>query len=552
MNHHHLFHTATEATPKRGSEKEPFRFRIAIVGGGFAGVYCAKTLGRLLGPQRAAHEVVLISEKNYMVFQPMLPEVCGSEVSPRHVVNPVRRLCQHVTVMRGTIKEIDLPNRMLTLDPGAFSGNKRVEFEHLALCIGSTIDLRRVPGMPEHAFLMKNVGDAMELRGSIIDRFEEAALVSDRHQVRRLLTFVVVGGGYSGAETAGQIIDLVQDVGYLYPHIGRSDIRVVLIHSGKHLLPEIGERLGIYAERQLQKRGVEVLLNARVNAMTSGKVYLTDGRAIESNTVVSTVGNAPNPLIVQLCNANEIPMKKGRMEMEPTLQVRGQPALWGAGDCAVVPLPDGKIAPATAQFALRQGKLLGKNLAAVLDGGRPKPFVYKGLGELANIGRRTAVADILGFQFSGFAAWWLWRSIYLAKLPGLDRKLRVMIDWTLDLFFPRDISLLHPGPSEMLQEVHLEPGDHVFQAGEPAFSFYILKCGCVEVRDANGHVLRTLENGEHFGERALLEDRIWHYDAVAVEPTELVSMPAQIFERLQASTAFRKLMEDSRARYAVR
>ncbi len=529
----------------------PLHHRVVIAGAGFAGIYCAKMLGRLLGAD-AARDVALIADQNYMLFQPMLPEVCGSEVSPRHVVNPIRRLCRKVTVMRGLIEEIDLPARKLTVNAGVFSSNVVVEFEHLVLCVGSTVDLSHVPGMPEHAFLMKNVGDALELRGTIINRFEEAVLVADKAAVRRLLTFAIVGGGYSGAETAGQIVDLVQDVVFLYPQLRREDIRVVLVHSGKYLLPEIGERLGRYAERELQKRGVEVLLNTRVSAMTASKVHLLDGRVIESHTVVSTVGNAPNPLVTQLCEANAILSERGRIVVEPTLQARGQPNLWSAGDCASVPLPGGKTAPPTAQFAMREGKLLGRNLVASMAGKPLKAFTFTGLGELATVGRRAAVADILGFQFSGFFAWWLWRTIYLAKLPGLERKLRVMIDWTLDLFFPRDITLLAPRPSEVLQEMHLEAGDPVFQAGEPAFSFYIVKCGCVEIRDAGGRVVRTLVNGEHFGERALLEDRLWRYGAVAVEPTELVSMPAQVFDRLQASEAFHELVESSRAKYAAR
>ncbi len=537
----HPFHTATESAPERRSEKEPFRFKVVIAGAGFAGVACARKLGRLFG-ESAAHDVALISNRNYAVFQPMLPEVCGSEVSPRHVVNPLRRLCRRVTVLRGEIERIDFQRRLLTLNAGVFAGVRQVEFEHLALCVGSTVDLSRVPGMPEHAFLMNNVGDAMELRGTIIDRFEEAALVSDHAFLRRLLTFVVVGGGYSGTETAGQIVDLVRDVGYLYPGIRRGDIRVVLIHSGATLMPEMGERLGRYAQRELEKRGVEVLLNTRVRAVTAGKVYFKDGGTLESHTVVSTIGNAPSALTKAFCEESGVASEKGRVVTEPTLQAKGEPNLWAAGDCAVIPLPDGRKAPPTAQFAVRQGDLLATNIAAAIAGKPLRDFTFKGLGELAVVGRRAAVADILGFRFSGFFAWWLWRTIYLAKLPGLDRKLRVMIEWTLDLFFPRDISLLNPLPSEMLQEMHLEAGDFVFRAGEPAISFYILVCGKVEIRERSGAAVRSFSNGEHFGEQALLTERVWRYDAIALEPTELVAMPVAVFDRLQSSKGFRSFV----------
>jgi len=544
MNHA-PYHTAMEAAPERRSEEEPFRFRVVVAGAGFAGVYCAQALGRALGHRRGSKEVALISARNTMEFQPMLPEVCGSEVSPRHVVNPIRRLCREVTVMRGRIVKIDLPARRLTLNAGPYSGNRVVEFEHLALSIGSVVDLSRVPGMPEHAYLIGNVGDAMALRGAIIDRFEEATLAAKRESVRRLLTFVVVGGGYSGVETAGQIADLAADVSHLYPKLSLEDIRVVLVHSGPHLLPEIGERLGRYAESELGKRRVEVILNTRVSAMTASKVYFKWGGSLESFTVVSTVGIAPHPLVTQLCQENGIETVKGRIITEATLRVPGHPCLWSAGDCASIPLPDGRKAPPTAQFAVREGRLMGGNLARVLNGAAPRPFDYKGVGELANIGRRTAVADIFGLQFSGFFAWWLWRTVYLAKLPGLDRKLRVVIDWTLDLFFPRDISLLNPQGKRLVQEMHLEAKDRLFQAGEPALSFYFVRSGSVELRDENGELRRTIREGEHFGERALLTDRVWRFDAFATGPSDVVALDADLFDQLQACRAFHEVVERS-------
>ncbi len=523
--------------------RELLSFRVVIAGGGFAGVYAARALARVLGRTRARQEVALISERNAMVFQPMLPEVCGSELSPRHVVTPVRQLCGDVTVLRARIADVDLPGHRLTLNAGPFTGTREVRFEHLAIAVGSVVDLRRVPGMAEHAYLINTVGDAMALRGAVIDRFEEAALAGEPERVRRLLTFVVVGGGYSGVETVGQIADLAHDVAPLYPHAGREQVRVVLVHSGKHLMPEIAERLGHYAERELRKRGVEIILEARVSAVTASKVFLLDGRVIETHTVVSTVGNAPNPLVTRLCEANGLAATKGRIVTEPTLQVPGQPGLWVAGDCGAIPLPDGQLSPPTGQFAMRQGKRLGKNLAAVLAGKAPEPFVYKGVGELANIGRRSAVADVFGFRFSGFFAWWLWRTVYLSKLPGLERKLRVVIDWTLDLFFPRDISLLNPKMSKVVKEMHLEPGDSLFRAGEPAFSFYILRSGKIEYRTREGEVVRTLEPGDHFGEKALQGKRTWHYNAMATEPTEVVSIDAELFEQFKASRSFRNAVE---------
>ena len=550
------------------------KFDVVIAGGGFAGVYCAKALARELGGEAPAR-VALIADRNHMVFQPMLAEVVGSSVSPRHVVNPIRLLCKGVTVLRGGIAAIDLDARRLSLEAGAFTPNAEVEFQHLVLALGGIVDLSRVPGMAEHALLLKSVGDAMELRGVVIDRIEEANLQNDETARKRLLTFVVVGGGFSGVETAGQILDLLRAINRFYPRIAKPDFRVILVHSAAHLLPEISPELGDYAEKNLRARGLDIILNARVTAMTASKIQLADGRVIESHTVVTTVGNAPHPLIVGLCKKHNIESVKGRVVTEPTLRVRGHANLWAAGDCAAVPMeekdegggmrdegkspvPGGqseqqKYCPPTAQFAYRQGLLLGKNLAAILIPPHSSliPFRFTGLGELAAIGHHAAVAQIFGFRFSGFLAWWMWRTIYLMKLPGIERKLRVMIDWTLDLFFPRDMTLIRSRPTEVIQEMHLEKGDTLFHAGEPAQSFYIVKKGRIELSDAGG-VVKSIREGEFFGERALMSDRVWRFTAVATEPGTLAVLDARAFATIDSNPVFHRLFEHSASQYATR
>lgn len=529
-----------------------FRFDVVIAGGGFAGVYCARSLADQLG-REALSRVALIADHNFMTFQPMLAEVCGSSISPRHVVNPIRHICRNVTVLRGAITKIDLAGRTLCLNAGRFTGDVPVAFDHLVLGLGGIVDLSRVPGMPEHAFLMKNVGDAMELRGTIIDRFEEANVETDPERTRNLLTFVIVGGGYSGVETAGQIQDLLSGINQYYPGVAQG-FRVVLVHSGSVLLPEVSESLGKYCEEELRGRGVEVLMKSRVTSMTATSVLLSDGRTIPTYTVVSTVGNAPHPLVLDLCRDHGMDCVKGRVVTEPTMQVKGQSRLWSAGDCAAVPLAksEGEFCPPTAQFAYRQGQLLGKNIARSLRGEPLEPFLFTGMGELASIGHRSAVAEIFGCKFSGFFAWFMWRSIYLAKLPGLERKLRVMIDWTLDLFFPRDITLLRSRPTELLQDMHLQKGDFVFHSGEPALSFYIVKTGRIDLTDEQG-LVKSLGVGEHFGERALLHDKIWRFTATAAEPTTLVAVSAKMFGAIdRASSSIHRLFEQSASQYVTR
>lgn len=539
------------------AETPDLKFDVVIAGGGFAGVYCARALAKEFGEDARRH-VALIANQNFMTFQPMLAEVVGSALSPRHVVNPIRRLCRHVTVLRGHIWKADLDARTVTLQAGEFTGEMHIGFEHLVLALGSVVDLSRVPGMAEHAYLLKNVGDALRLRGAIIDRFEEANLQTDPSQRQCLLTFVVVGGGYSGVETAGQIMDLAKEMVEAYPRIPAETLRVVLIHSGSHLLPEISESLGDYCARNLEERGVEIILNGRVAAVTATRARLTDGREIKANTVVCTVGNSPHPLVSELCHRGHIECHKGRIIVDSTLRVHGSDRLWAVGDCAAVPMggdqhssktppAEGKLSPfdmhtfcpPTAQFAVREGQLLGENLASVLrNSATPlRPFTFTGLGELAAIGHRAAVAEILGMKFSGFFAWWLWRTVYLMKLPGLERKLSVMIEWTLDLFFPRDIALFQPKPTQMLQEMHLEKDDEIFEAGEPARSLYVVKSGRIELLDEEGKVLRTLSAGDQIGKQTLLSNKIWQFKAVAAESTTLVAVSAKVFELVASAGA---------------
>ena len=526
-------------------------FETIIAGGGFAGVYTARTLTKKLGSSSRSR-VALIADRNFITFQPMLAEVAGSSLSPRQVVTPLRQLCRHATVLRAEIENIDLAAKELEMTVGDYTQNIRIKFNHLVIALGSIVNLSRVPGMPEHAYVIKNIADAYSLRTAILDRLEEANIQTDPEVIRRLLTYVVVGGGFSGVETAGQINDLIGGVEHLYPRLRKYGSKVILVHSRDHLLPEVSESLGIYSQENLRNRGIEVVLNQRVKSMTASKVFLSDGRVIHTNTVVSTVGNAPHPLITKLAERGELVCDRGLVKVGADLLAEGKTDVWAAGDCAIVPKSDGGNCPPTAQFALRQGQLLGKNIAAVLAGEKTRPFTFTGLGELASIGHRSAVAQIMGLRFSGLLAWIMWRTIYLGKLPGFERKLRVMIDWTLDLFFSRDITLLEPEPTQVIQEVYLENGDFVFQAGDPALSFYIVKSGRIELRDDLG-VVKSIADGEHFGERALLHDKIWRFDAVAVEATTLVSIDGKTFEAIsRASHSIYEFFKRSSNKYSDR
>lgn len=508
-------------------------FDVVILGGGFAGVYCARRVLRRLG--HLEKSVCVISDENHMVFQPMLPEVVGGSLSPRHVVNPIRLLCRGAEVLRGEVKTVDCEKRTLTLDGGRFSPCLTIGFRHLVFAAGSDVDLSRIPGMAEHAFLMRNAGDAMKLRAAIVNRLEEANIVENAGTRRRLLSFVIVGGGHSGVETAGQMVDLIRGVCRFYDHVEDYEPSVTLIHSRERLLPTLDEALGDYTKRRLEKSGVRIVLNQRVRAVTANTVLLDSGERVEAATVVCTVGNAPHPLIVELGKSGTLPVEKGKIIVDACGRIVNCANLWAAGDCSSFPKADGGCCPETAQFALRQGGHVGENIAAAEFGHPLENFAFTGLGELAVIGHRSAVASIMGINFSGFIAWFLWRTIYLTKLPGLDRKLRVVAEWTLDLFFPRDINLLTPRYSSPLEEMHLEAGDPLFHSGEPAFSLYAVKAGRVDITDTKGEIVKSAGAGDYFGERALLEDHVWRFDATAREPTTLVAIDESTFLKLAGS-----------------
>jgi NADH dehydrogenase len=512
------------------------KFDVVIAGGGFAGAYCAKVLGKALGAA-GLKRVALIAERNVLVFQPMLAEVAGAALSPLDVVNPLRQFCRNVDVLQGTIHKIQWAEKRLELDGGRFTRNHVVEFDHLVMTLGSVTDMTRVPGMTDHAWPMKNVADALRLRAAIINRLEEANLVEEAELRQRLMTFVVVGGGYTGVETAGQLMDLLREVRHLYANLRDTKPRVILAHSRGHLLEEIGEKLGDYAQRVLERRGMEVRLNTRVTEVTASKVILQDGGFIEAHTVVCTVGNAPSPVVVDLCKQVGVVADKGRVPVDATMRVPSVAKLWAAGDCAAVPWNDKgeiKIAPPTAQFAMRQGKQLGENLARILRGerGEPRPFAYRYMGQLATVGEREAVAEVFGMHFSGFIAWWMWRTIYLAKLPGVMRRLRVTIDWTFDLFFARDISLVLPPAEDILRAIHLEQGESLFEAGQKVRAFFVVKRGSVALQAAGGEV-QVIPAGGVIDQAFANGDGLWASGAAAAESTDVVVIRGRALEMLK-------------------
>lgn len=512
------------------------KYDVLILGGGFAGAYCAKALGKALG-DNAHRQVALVAERNVLVFHPMLAEVAGAALSPLDVVNPLRQFCRSVDVLQGKVQHIDWARKCVVVDGGRFTRNHEIAFNHLVVTLGSITDLSRVPGMTEYGLPMKSVGDALQIRGSIINRLEEANLVNDEAVRAKLLTFVIVGGGYTGVETAGQILDLVNETKDFYSNLRDKKIRVVLIHSRGHLLEEIGPDLGDHAQRVLEKRGMEIILNARVSEATASKIIYNQGQFIEAHTIVSSIGNAPNPTVIDLCKQLGIEPEKGRIPTDRSMRVDGHPTLWAAGDCAAVPWDDDgemKTSPPTAQLALRQGTQIGANIARVLKGGEPKPFTYRYMGQLATVGAREAVAEVLGFRFSGFIAWWMWRTIYLSKLPGFARKLRVLVDWTFEIIFPRDISMPLPLTENPMPPIHFEAGEEFVEAGETCRGFLFVRTGSV-LASGPGEPDRVYPAGSVIDQDETDGNGRWRRQLIATERTDAVLFRGRTFELLKSS-----------------
>ncbi len=341
----------------------------------------------------------------------------------------------------GDVNQIDLPNKRVLISRGYRNDPKQIDYDHLVIALGSITNFYDLPDLAELAVPMKSLRDAIQLRAQIL-RYLEAAN-SERNPTDRqsLLTFVVAGGGFAGVETVAALNDFVREALPFYPNLCEDMLRVILVHSGPAILPELGENLGRYTEKVLARRGVEIRLKTRVKSVTESEVFLADSVSIPSRTLVWTAGIVPSPLIFSLPCTKE----RGRIRVNQFLQVSDWPNVWAVGDCAFVPdlRKSGKSHPPTAQHAIREGTVVAQNIVAVLLGHRLKPFSFRTIGLLASIGRRTGVARIFGFNFSGFFAWWMWRTIYLSKLPGLDKKVRVAFDWTLDLLFPKDVCAVY-------------------------------------------------------------------------------------------------------------
>jgi NADH dehydrogenase len=390
--------------------------------------------------------ISLVSETNALLFTPMLAEVAGSSLEPSHISTPLRSALHRTEFLRGRVTSVDLENRRVVLDAdmeGNESCRSELAYDQLVLALGAVSNYLGLTNVQKLAFDFKSLVDAIRIRNHVIEMFERADREDDVDVRRSLLTFVIAGGGFAGVELAGSLNDFARGILADYPRLRREDVRVVLVHSRDRILPELSESLGRYAQSRMEARGIEFRLNTRVADARPGLVVLNDAE-VPAETLVWTAGTSPNPLSKSLPVEKD---KRGAVIVDATLAVRGRLGVWALGDCAaVVDARTGRACPPTAQFALREAATLAKNIHATLQDRPTRGFHFDSLGALCVVGHQTACAELTvpfardkSMRFSGLLAWLMWRGIYLGKLPGLERKIRVLVDWTVELFFPKDI-----------------------------------------------------------------------------------------------------------------
>ena len=435
----------------RPTDAQPERSRIVILGGGFAGVSAARRL-ESLAPRSRRWDVTLVSRSNYLLFTPMLAEVASGAIEAQHIAAPVRAACPQTRFLRGEALDVDLARRCVHVQVGQCE--REVPYDHLVLAMGAEPTYRDLPGFAEHALTLKSLADATAVRNHVIAQLEAAEGEEDAAERRRLLTFVVVGGGFAGTELLAELRDLVARVARFFPDVRGQAMRYLLVHSRERILPEVSPSLAAFALRQLRERGIEFRLGVRVAGLTERALQLEGGESIDAGTVVWTAGNQASPVVQAL------PFEKGpagAVKVDATFRVPGAETVWAIGDCAAIPAEGDSLHPPTAQHALREGKSVADGIATMLRGDRPRPFRFQSIGTLVALGHRTAVAELRGAHFTGFLAWLMWRAVYLGKLPGLEKKVRVLSDWVVDLVFPRDIVLTEtPKRPERKAEVPVE------------------------------------------------------------------------------------------------
>ena len=509
--------------------------RIVILGGGFGGVYTALSLEKELKKHRESIEIILVNRENYFTYQPMLSEVVAGSIDILDSVTCLRSLLKHTSIYIREITDIDLNNKSITLSPNFSHKDVIINYDHLVLALGSVTDFRTSPGgIAEHALPFKDLSDAVVLRNRIIDVIETAAQESDPEERKTLLTFVVAGGGFSGVEVVAEINDLARKKAKSYKTIDPKDISVVLVHSKDRLVDkELSPSLGRYCGKLLEKRGVRILYNQKLISCSPYEATIDSGERIKSRTIVSTAPSITNPLLEKLRLSNG----SKRISCDSTLQVIGYENVWAIGDCALIPkspkTPE-EYSPPTAQFATRQAPILAHNIKCSILNGKKKLFTFKSLGQMAALGHQKAVGEVFGMKLSGIVAWFLWRFVYLMKIPGISAKLRIAFSWLLGVLLPPDTVQLKSKVKGGFENLHYSDGETIFQSGDIGDYLYVIVEGSVAVIKGDKKIT-SLSKGEYFGEMALMSEKKRTATIKAIGSCKILAIKKQDFEILMAN-----------------
>jgi NADH:ubiquinone reductase (H+-translocating) len=518
--------------------------RVVIVGGGFGAVQFAKNLRKKLRSTEC--EILLFNRENHMVFHPLLADVAGASINADAAAAPLRQMLPGVGCRTERVERIDLSSSEIEFADGNGALN-RLHYDHVVLACGAESNLGIIPGMTEHAFAFKVMRDAIDLRQHLVHQMENAEAATDAESRRWHLSFVIVGAGFSGVEVAGEVNELVRSSTRFYRNFRKEDVTVTLVHSQDQILPEVATTLREFAKKKMEKAGVTMVLNTRAVAATHEGIELNSGGMIRGGTIVCTIGTAISPLVQQL----DVPKERGRIRTTPDMRIEGQTNAWAVGDCAlIINAFDGKPSAPTGQFAERQGRQAALNLVRVVRGEATQPFHFKALGQLCSIGGYQAVAEMFGMRISGFLAWFLWRGVYLFKLPTWSRRIKVALDWAWDVIFPRDLSFLNTDASQHLTHAFYRPGDFIHRQGELARVFSIIEEGEVEILQAEGNqeakVVAVLGKGDFFGEVALLGNRPYETSIRARTVVRLGQVGSALFSQIVGSFApFRDLLANA-------
>lgn len=481
--------------------------RVVCLGGGYAAIYLARSLKRSI--KRGEVELIIVSRENFHTFHGFVAEMLTGKVGPGTIASPARRLFPPARFHNAEIKSVDVARRTVTTSRLLDGREQELTYDHLVVAIGSTDDLSRYPGIAQHTLRLKTYSDNFKVRNHLLSMLEMAEIEQDPVERRRLLTFVVVGGNFGGVEVVTELMEFFKSMARReYPGIDPAEIRMLLVHSGERILPELASRqpkLIGYAERAIEGAGIEILTGTRIAAATRDEAVLSDGTRVPTRSIISCAGTSLSPLLDLFPYERD---ERGRLITEDTLRIPGTDNVWAAGDCAAVPHPEGDTCPAVAIYAMYGGRQIGRNIIRHGEGKALKPFTFTGLGDACSLGRRRAVSHLKGMRFYGFPGWVLWRAFFWWFVPTRERKADIAFDWMLAPVFGRDIVNFNVASPYGVRREHYEAGQTVVRQGEVGQAIYVISSGSAEIvrETPDGEVVvTTLGPGDHFGEKAVFE-----------------------------------------------